>query len=133
MGADVVATRACARGGADRGIRRWNPQSAAAQGRAGPAPENSRQRKRRVICPMSEPENIAVKHEETLAPAPAPSASPHALPASAQSHPASATGAPAPPDQEPEEPRFLFTPPIDIYETNDGLVLQADLPGVSIK
>jgi HSP20 family molecular chaperone IbpA len=33
----------------------------------------------------------------------------------------------------PEEPRFLFTPPIDIYETNEGLVLQADLPGVSIK
>jgi HSP20 family protein len=32
-----------------------------------------------------------------------------------------------------EEPRFLFTPPIDIYETDDGLVLQADLPGVSIK
>jgi HSP20 family protein len=32
-----------------------------------------------------------------------------------------------------EEPRFLFTPPIDIYETTDGLVLHADLPGVSIK
>src|SRR4051812_666923 len=29
--------------------------------------------------------------------------------------------------------RFLFTPPIDIYETEDGLVLHADLPGVSIK
>src|ERR1700736_881026 len=34
---------------------------------------------------------------------------------------------------EPEEPRFLFTPPIDIFETEDGLVLHADLPGVSIK
>jgi HSP20 family protein len=33
----------------------------------------------------------------------------------------------------PDEQRFLFTPPIDIYETNEGLVLQADLPGVSIK
>ncbi len=31
------------------------------------------------------------------------------------------------------EERFLFTPPIDIFENEDGLVLQADLPGVSIK
>ena len=37
------------------------------------------------------------------------------------------------PQTEPEEPRFLFTPPIDIFETEDGLVLHADLPGVSIK
>ncbi|HIE97938.1 MAG TPA: Hsp20/alpha crystallin family protein [Planctomycetes bacterium] len=29
------------------------------------------------------------------------------------------------------EPRMLFNPPIDIYETNDGLVLYADLPGVT--
>ncbi|MDG2130267.1 MAG: Hsp20/alpha crystallin family protein [Fuerstiella sp.] len=28
-------------------------------------------------------------------------------------------------------PRMLFNPPIDIYETNDGLVLYADLPGVT--
>ena len=27
--------------------------------------------------------------------------------------------------------RYIFTPPIDIYETDDGLVLYADLPGVS--
>jgi len=27
--------------------------------------------------------------------------------------------------------RFVFTPPIDIYETEEGLVLFADLPGVS--
>jgi HSP20 family protein len=27
-------------------------------------------------------------------------------------------------------PRLLFNPPIDIYETPDGLVLYADLPGV---
>lgn len=29
------------------------------------------------------------------------------------------------------EPQMLFNPPIDIYETSDGLVLYADLPGVT--
>ncbi|RLS30492.1 MAG: Hsp20/alpha crystallin family protein [Planctomycetota bacterium] len=29
------------------------------------------------------------------------------------------------------EPRLLFNPPIDIYETPEGLVLYADLPGVT--
>ena len=29
--------------------------------------------------------------------------------------------------------RYVFTPPIDIYETDEGLVLQADLPGVSVE
>lgn len=29
-------------------------------------------------------------------------------------------------------PRFVFTPPIDIYETDEGLMLLADLPGVSL-
>lgn len=29
--------------------------------------------------------------------------------------------------------RFVFTPPIDIFETDEGLVLQADLPGVAIE
>lgn len=28
--------------------------------------------------------------------------------------------------------RMLFKPPIDIYETDDGLVLLADLPGVAV-
>ena len=37
--------------------------------------------------------------------------------------------APAPAPAE----RFVFTPPIDIFETSDGLVLRADLPGVSIE
>lgn len=34
-------------------------------------------------------------------------------------------------DSQPVE-RYVFTPPIDIYETDDGLVLRADLPGVSL-
>lgn len=29
------------------------------------------------------------------------------------------------------EPQVVFTPPIDIFETDEGLVLLADLPGVS--
>ncbi len=28
--------------------------------------------------------------------------------------------------------QYVFTPPIDIYETDEGLVLYADLPGVSV-
>lgn len=32
----------------------------------------------------------------------------------------------------PPVPRLVFTPPIDIYETDEGLVLLADLPGVSL-
>jgi HSP20 family molecular chaperone IbpA len=39
---------------------------------------------------------------------------------------APATGVAAEP-----EARLLFTPPIDIYETPEGLVLYADLPGVT--
>ncbi len=34
------------------------------------------------------------------------------------------------PAETPAPPRMLFNPPIDIYETADGLVLYADLPGV---
>ena len=42
----------------------------------------------------------------------------------------------APPATEPaaaaaESPRWLRTPPIDIFETEQGLVLRADLPGVT--
>lgn len=36
--------------------------------------------------------------------------------------------APAPPGTP--APRVLYSPPIDIYETEEGLVLVADLPGV---
>lgn len=31
----------------------------------------------------------------------------------------------------PAKEQLVFTPPIDIYETAEGLVLQADLPGVT--
>ncbi len=37
---------------------------------------------------------------------------------------------PTPPP--PPVERMVFTPPIDIYETDDGLLLRADLPGVSL-
>jgi HSP20 family protein len=38
-----------------------------------------------------------------------------------------------PQTEEASHERFLFSPPIDIFETDEGLVLHADLPGVSIK
>lgn len=37
------------------------------------------------------------------------------------------------PGPETPQERYLFTPPIDIYETDEGLVLHADLPGASAK
>ena len=45
---------------------------------------------------------------------------------------------PSPPAEQPAPAapageRVLFTPPIDIYESPEGLVLIADLPGVSVK
>lgn len=51
------------------------------------------------------------------------------------------TDSSANPDNEPVsgEPREgsaqrqVFTPPIDIYETDEGLVLHADLPGVTVE
>jgi HSP20 family protein len=45
------------------------------------------------------------------------------------SPPPAATEGPAPHAAD----RALFTPPIDIYESDEGLVLIADLPGVSVK
>ena len=33
---------------------------------------------------------------------------------------------------QPPVQRLVFTPPIDIYETDAGLLLRADLPGVSL-
>lgn len=38
----------------------------------------------------------------------------------------------ATPEHQPPE-RNVFTPPIDIFETPDGLVLRADLPGVTLE
>ena len=35
-------------------------------------------------------------------------------------------------DSAPEQ-RMLFNPPIDIYDSEDGLILEADLPGVSLE
>jgi len=32
--------------------------------------------------------------------------------------------------ETPKQPRQVYTPALDIYETTDGLVLEADLPGV---
>jgi HSP20 family molecular chaperone IbpA len=36
-----------------------------------------------------------------------------------------------PPNPSPVQEQLVFTPPIDIFETPDGLVLMADLPGVT--
>lgn len=50
---------------------------------------------------------------------------------------AAPAAAPAPSPETPavapraDTPRLLFNPPIDIYETPEGLVLYADLPGVT--
>ena len=33
----------------------------------------------------------------------------------------------------PPVERYVFTPPIDIHETDDGLILRADLAGVSLE
>ena len=35
------------------------------------------------------------------------------------------------PDEQSREAQLVFTPPIDIFETAEGLVLLADLPGVA--
>jgi len=45
--------------------------------------------------------------------------------------PATTTPVPESAPEPSAEPRLLFNPPIDIYETPDGLVLYADLPGVT--
>ncbi len=43
------------------------------------------------------------------------------------------TAAPPSSDTEPPVDPLVFTPPIDIFETPDGLVLLADLPGVTLE
>lgn len=43
--------------------------------------------------------------------------------------PATETAPPPPPEYPVDQ--AVFTPPIDIFETPEGLILQADLPGVS--
>lgn len=44
----------------------------------------------------------------------------------------SGTASPAGTPSSPEQPQLLFHPQMDIYETDDGLVLYADLPGVAL-
>lgn len=44
------------------------------------------------------------------------------------SEPLPASESPAP--EVPRQPRHVYTPALDIYETLEGLVLEADLPGV---
>jgi len=46
-------------------------------------------------------------------------------------HPSDSTGHRREPTREPDTERLCFTPPIDIFEGEDGLVLHADLPGVT--
>ncbi len=43
----------------------------------------------------------------------------------------SQSGLPGEPAATPAVQRWVCTPPIDIYETDAGLVLEADLPGVT--
>ena len=38
-----------------------------------------------------------------------------------------------PAETDAPQERYLFTPPIDIFETEEGLVLHADLPGVTLE
>jgi HSP20 family molecular chaperone IbpA len=47
--------------------------------------------------------------------------------------PAPAAESPTAAPEAPAGERVLFTPAIDIYESEDGLVLIADLPGVSVQ
>lgn len=56
---------------------------------------------------------------------PNPANSDQLLPARPPAPVAPVSSAPA------DQPRMLFNPPTDIYETPDGLVLYADLPGVT--
>lgn len=48
-----------------------------------------------------------------------------------ESVPSGEVSAAATSDALTDSPRLLFNPPIDIYETTEGLVLYADLPGVN--
>jgi HSP20 family protein len=49
------------------------------------------------------------------------------------SPPAATTEMVSQPETSPVPERTVFMPPIDIYDSEDGLVLLADLPGVTIE
>jgi HSP20 family protein len=61
-----------------------------------------------------------------------PSGKPVSAPASARAQDRDRDRAQARPAAAPAPERVLFTPPIDIYDGDEGLVLIADLPGVSL-
>ena len=67
-----------------------------------------------------------MSHE--LVPQPEPERSPDRMEAGGPDDPAGQPDASGGPRPE----RYIFTPPIDIYESDEGLVLHADLPGVSL-
>ena len=68
-----------------------------------------------------------MSHE--LVPQPEPERSPDPMEAGDSDDPVGQSDAPGGPRPE----RYIFTPPIDIYESDEGLVLHADLPGVSLE
>lgn len=66
---------------------------------------------------MNEQDGQLIPRRSDLLPASVPAAGPSA-----------ATGTPS----AAEQPQMLFQPQMDIYETDEGLVLYADLPGVTL-
>lgn len=85
-----------------------------------PAPGSSEESA--IGLPIHRPEQPALETRETLAPVNGPTSSTELV-----------TQRPPKPEPEPERDRTVFMPPIDIYDSGEGLVLLADLPGVTIE